>query len=226
MLHRAHELCDEGEPLSNEIKLLSNAFIANGYHPKDIDRITSTYEHQKSNKNEEAEHRCDTICIPYVRGPSDSLRKQLAKEGVNLIFKRGRTLRQFLFNGEPKRTERRKNVCYRVPCLNCSFSYIGETSQWWDERESQHKRSIWNRDENNSFYMHLKDNPDHIIGWEKVSFLAFDSRYNYRRMKESVLIDIFSHTGVMNIEDGMKKDACWNVLLPSLRKKFSVNVVT
>jgi len=45
-------------------------------------------------------------------------------------------------------------------------------------------------------------------------------------MKESVLIDIFSHTGVMNIEDGMKKDACWNVLLPSLRKKFSVNVVT
>ena len=76
--------------------------------------------------------------------------------------------------------------------------------------------------------MHLKDNPDHIIGWEKVytSFVAFDSRYNYRRMKESVLIDIFSHTGVMNIEDGMKKDACWNVLLPLLRKKFSVNVVT
>ena len=56
-------------------------------------------------------------------------------------------------------------------------------------------------------------------------FLAFDSRYNYRRMKESVVIDIFSHTGVMNIEDGMKKDACWNVLLPSLRKKFLDNVV-
>ena len=200
MLHRAHELCDEGEPLDTEKELLSNAFIANGYHPKDVDHIVSTYQHQKSKKDEEAEHRCDTICIPYVRGPSDSLRKQLAKEGVNLIFKRGRTLRQFLFNGEPKRTERRKNVCYQVPCLNCSFSYIGETSQWWDERESQHKRSVRNRDENNSFYLHLKDNPDHIIGWEKVSFLAFDSRYNYRRMKESVLIDIFSHTGVMNEE--------------------------
>ena len=126
MLHRAHELCDEGEPLSNEIELLGNAFIANGYHPKDIDHITSTYEHQKSDKNEEAEHRCDTICIPYVRGPSDLLRKQLAKEGVILIFKKGRTLRQFLFNGEPKKTDRRKNVCYRVPCLNCSFCYIGK----------------------------------------------------------------------------------------------------
>ena len=226
MLHRAHELCDEGEPLSNEIELLGNAFIANGYHPKDIDRITSTYEHQKSDKNEEAEHRCDTICIPYVRGPSDLLRKQLAKEGVNLIFKKGRTLRQFLFNGEPKKTDRRKNVCYRVPCLNCSFCYIGETSQWWDERESQHKRSIKNKDSNNSFFMHLREYPDHVIGWEQVTFLACDSRYSQRRMKESILIDIFSHKGVMNIEDGMKKDACWNVLLPSLRKNFSDSRIT
>ena len=102
----------------------------------------------------------------------------------------------------------------------CSFSYVGETSQWWDERESQHMRSVKNK--NNSFYIYLKDNPDHVIGWEQVSFLASDSRYNQRRMKESFLIDIFSHTGVMNIEDGMKKDACWNVLLPSLRKDFSV----
>ena len=73
--------------------------------------------------------------------------------------------------------------------------------------------------------MHLKDNPDHILGWEKVSFLACDSQYNYRRMKESILIDIFSHTGVMNIEDVMKKDACCNVLLPLLRKKLLDNVV-
>ena len=133
MLHRAHNLCDEGEPIENEVKLLNNAFIANGYHPKDVDRIISEYEHQKGDKNEEAENRCDTICIPYVRGPSDLLRKQLSKEGVNLIFKKGRTLRQFLFNGEPKKSARKKNVCYRVPCLNCHYSYIGETSQWWDE---------------------------------------------------------------------------------------------
>ena len=94
------------------------------------------------------------------------------------------------------------------------LSDIGETSQWWDERESQHKRSVKNRDENNSFYMHLEDNQDHIIGWEQVAFLACDSRYNQRKMKESILIDVFSHTRVMNIEDGMKKDAC------SLHKNF------
>ena len=63
------------------------------------------------------------------------------------------------------------NICCRVPCLSCSFIYLRETSQWWEKRESQHKRSVKNRDENNSFYIHLKGNPDHVIGWEQVSFL-------------------------------------------------------
>ena len=67
------------------------------------------------------------IDILYVRGPSAMLRTQLSKEGVDLNFKKGRTLRQFLFNGKAKKLERKKNVCYRVPCLNCTYCYIGET---------------------------------------------------------------------------------------------------
>ena len=68
MLHRAHDLFDEGEPLDTEIDSLSDTFIANGYRPGDVDHIIPMYQYQKSNKNEEAEHRCDTICIPHVRG--------------------------------------------------------------------------------------------------------------------------------------------------------------
>ena len=30
----------------------------------------------------------------------------------------------------------------------------------------------------------------------------------------------FCSRGIMNIEDGMDKDACWNGLFPSLRKDF------
>jgi len=126
MLHGAHELCDEGEPLSNEIELLGNAFIANGYHPKDIDCIISTYEHQKPDNNEAAEHRCDTICIPYVRGPSDLLRRQLAREGVNLIFKKGRTLRQFLFNGEPKKQTEEKMFVTEYPVSIVLSAILGK----------------------------------------------------------------------------------------------------
>ena len=59
MLHRVHNLCDQGEPIENEVKLLNNAFIANGYNPKDVDRIISEYKHQKGRKR-----KIDVI--PYV----------------------------------------------------------------------------------------------------------------------------------------------------------------
>ena len=107
----------------------------------------------------------------------------------------------------------------------CVYIYIYIERERWI-RESQHKRSIKNKDSNNSFFVHLREYPDHVIGWEQGTFLACDSRYSQRRMKESIWIDIFSHKGVMNIEDGMKKDACWNVLLPSLRKNFSDSRIT
>ena len=43
MLHRAYSLCNEEEgQREKEIGLLSNAFISNGYHPKDVDRIIKT----------------------------------------------------------------------------------------------------------------------------------------------------------------------------------------
>ena len=45
MLRQAHVLCDEGEQLKNEVELLGNAFIENVHHPKNLDRIISTYEH-------------------------------------------------------------------------------------------------------------------------------------------------------------------------------------
>ena len=39
-------------------------------------------------------------------------------------------------------------------------------------------------------------------------------------MKESLYIDIFSKTGIMNLEDGMQKNQCWNAIVPILRGNF------
>ena len=92
MLHRAHSLCDEEEGhKDDEIKLLSHAFISSDYKPKDVDRIIGSYVFDNPNNDTDAEQRTDTLCIPYVRGASDRLRKQLAKEGVNVVFRKGQT---------------------------------------------------------------------------------------------------------------------------------------
>ena len=100
MLHRAYNLCDEEEGQKDaEVKLLSHAFISSGYTPKEVDRVIASYVFDKPKDDRKAEHRTDTLSIPYVRGASDRLRKQLVREGVNVIFKRGQTLRKYLING-------------------------------------------------------------------------------------------------------------------------------
>ena len=49
--------------------------------PKVVDRVIETFEFKKPKENKEAENRTDTLCIPYVRGAYDPLRKQLGREG-------------------------------------------------------------------------------------------------------------------------------------------------
>ena len=63
--------------------------------------------------------------------------------------------------------------------------------------------------------------PDHVIAWEKATILDCDHNFYARRMKESIYIDIFSKTGVMNLEDGMQKNHCWSAIMPILRQKVS-----
>jgi len=90
-----------------------------------------------------------------------------------------------IFNGKFKKKDgRKKNVIYKIPCRDCKLSYIGETSQWYDERESQHKRCIRNQDENNGIFRHIRDT-GHDIAWETVQFLDFNQRTLCRKMKES-----------------------------------------
>ena len=105
----------------------------------------------------------DHMFFPYVRGASDRLRKQLAWEGVNVIFKRGQTLRKYLINGGPPKNNRRKNIVYKITCETCNFCYIGETLQWFDDRETQHKRSLKNCHSNNGIYMHILKHLEHVI---------------------------------------------------------------
>ena len=67
----------------------------------------------------------------------------------------GQTLGRYLINGGPPKSDRKKNIIYKIPCTSCNFCYNGETSQWFDEREKQHKRCVKNCDSNNGMYKHL-----------------------------------------------------------------------
>ena len=122
---------------------------------------------------------------------------------MNVILKKGQTLGRYIINGGPPKSDRKKNSVYKIPCTSCNFCYIGETSQWFDEREKQHKRYAKNCDKNNGINKRLEKHPDDIIAWDEATILDYERNYYAGKMKESIYVDLFAKTGVMNLEDGI-----------------------
>ena len=64
-----------------------------------------------------------------------------------MLYSKGKDTSFNDFQWEIQEKRWKKNVIYKIPCKDCKLSYIGETSQRYDERESQHRRCIRNQDE-------------------------------------------------------------------------------
>ena len=68
-------------------------------------------------ENKRAEERTESIVVPYIKGVSEKLRRDLGKEDINVVFKRGQTLHSIIFNGKFKKNDgRKKDLIYKILC--------------------------------------------------------------------------------------------------------------
>ena len=71
-----------------------------------------------------------------------------------------------------------KHVVYATACERCGVHYVGETGQHYCDRRKQHQRDVKNRKTTNGLYDHLKNNKEHKVNWEKVTYL--DKEVNWK----------------------------------------------
>ena len=82
-------------------------------------------------------------CLPYVRGVTEPLTRLLRKNGINVVTRPHKTLQQEF--PSPKfrpPTELQTNVVYKIPCADCSWSYIGEIGSYFSTRKKKHIRNV------------------------------------------------------------------------------------
>ena len=96
MLFRAYNLCDRDPDREEEIQTLKYAFIHQNYLPKDVEMTIKNYQ-DGYEENKQAENRSEFTVVPYVKGISEKLHRDLAKQDVNIVFKKGRTLHSMIF---------------------------------------------------------------------------------------------------------------------------------
>ena len=99
LVHRAHVLCDEKEDLLEELELLRNVFICNGY-PEHL--VSQTLREswpretlkavlrgvQQDVEKEKNEDYFEVLHAPYVRGFSESLQRKLRKVQIGFVPKK------------------------------------------------------------------------------------------------------------------------------------------
>ena len=81
-----------------------------------------------------------TVVLPYIQGQSESIRRILQQLDIRTIFKPTLTLRQILSHPkDPVPTRMQTGVIYKIPCSDCSHSYIGQTGRCLSLRLKEHQ---------------------------------------------------------------------------------------
>ena len=129
LAHRARTVCHPNQ-VKPELSHLQRVFTRNHY-PAHLTRGCLT--RKKSNTTIDETSNSDTevtpkiLCLPYVRGLSESIEKSCANLNIKSVFTAKRTLRSLLtrVKSRPDK-ERAKGVVYKIDC-SCGSTYVGET---------------------------------------------------------------------------------------------------
>jgi len=79
-----------------------------------------------------------TVVIPYVGGLSEATERIFRKYGISTAVKPYKTLRNLLVDSKDKHTVVQTGECaYKIPCHNCSSTYIGETGRIYGKKQEE-----------------------------------------------------------------------------------------
>ena len=103
----------------------------------------------------------DCALVPVYPVISEKIKRICSKVGIRVMFRSGRTLRSLLTKVKPRTDPTdATGVVYRIPCMDCDRSYIGETCRTLDVRLKEHQRCCRNLESQRSLRC-VKDRGQH-----------------------------------------------------------------
>ena len=150
---RAEHLC-KGQSLQRELEHIRTTFIANGYPEGLVRRTLKKKKRRNDDLIKEGER---VLCLPYIKGLSETLQRVCRPLEVRIRHKATNTLHSLLTRIKTPLPETQKTgVIYEIPC-RCGQVYIGDTCKTLIDRMKEHKRTVQRIDTNNSLAVHVKE---------------------------------------------------------------------
>ena len=149
--HRAKTVCSNQHLLKKKEDHLIKALKRCKYSDWPLSRA-NTNQNKKTNTNQVMTNKTNKrgsnnkpmIVVPYIQGIGDSCKNICRKQGVNMYFKRGNTIKDLVVHPKDRDTILQKiGVIYRFRCgrVNCEEEYIGESSRTFAERFREHMKA-------------------------------------------------------------------------------------
>ena len=177
LINRSLNLPTIEDGKQRELKHARETLVSNGYPKTLISKITKTQTDKNTPSPEElvrtffeqvdpSEPCTGYATLPYIKGITEPLSRTLRKHNIKVYNKPLRTLqREFPSAKHKPPIEEQTNVVYKIPCKDCSWSYIGETGRSLKTRKSEHVRNVKQHKDGSNIAKHSWDH-DHIINFD------------------------------------------------------------
>lgn len=142
---RAIKLSDDDFRQTSIIKA-KKALRCNNYPAKLVDTIFRDRIHKFYNSSENKRENMNIknnkhfISLPFINGFSQQFQHLFMKHNIKICHKPHNVLAKHfsvLKSITPK--VKKSNIVYEIPCNNCEATYIGQTSQYLENRLKSHK---------------------------------------------------------------------------------------
>ena len=184
LISRVSTLCSSSPSTRAEMNHIFTVLRKNKY-PQDV---LERFSKPRLKVTSETDYKA-TVTLPYVRGVSEAIKRILSDLNVRVFFRPHTTLRSLLVHPkDPVPAGQKANVVYRIPCLSCPNSYVGQTARPLDVRVGEHKAAVKKCETASSAVAEHIWVKGHQMDWSATSILARETDKDQRCCLESWFI--------------------------------------
>lgn len=191
------------------IKIVKKILLNNSFPEKIIDfyvrKRLFTLRDQNSNsqdcfgngKKEFDMSQC--IVLPYIKSFSENINRILKKKDLKVIHTIPKKLDKIIKRGKDKLAkDNTTEIVYKIDCISCDATYIGQTKRHLSTRVKEHKKNINLHPSNHSVISKHRTDYDHEFDWASVNILHNERHTRKREIAEMFFIK--KHNNTINLQ--------------------------
>jgi len=199
------ENCYPLELIFQKINDRIDKIIWNSTKKKEIKQISKIEENQRK-----------LIVLPYIKNVSESIDRSIDRKkyltGYRILNKNTGFIKR---HKDINNYEDNNNIVYKVSCVNCNASYVGQTKRKLKTRLKEHMKNIRLDDSKHSVITKHMLEYNHTFDWENAKILDYESNYFKRMIAEMIHIKI-QKNGLNSVEDIEGLDSSYFNLLTKI----------